>query len=394
MRNIHFTLLAAATLFGFAACNKSVEPVEGPQPDCNLIVNIGTEATTKAAYSDPNGLDRQINSLQIFVFDAEGKLETDYFKNYSGSNVSASASIATFRGRKTVYAIANRARLYLPKEYLLSDFESYDATQYGAAPIVSDLGENTYGPTSFNLVMSGKNEVEVLGYDPNVASSATNASTTVNIYLKRLVSLVRLGKVTVNFDNTSMEGASFTIQQIYLRNAVGKSLIGMTANSGSAAEAAVAFPIVLPSANFNNSGCWYNFGAIQDTAPAVSVDAFSLDATNVSGTATVVNRSLLTYPNAAATDSREATFSPRYTRLVIKAKVNKAGFAASDVTCWYTLTLRFPLVANRIYNIDNVNITMLGSNSDDDTVNDDPGRLTASISVTDWATGEDLNYNF
>ena len=394
MKKILVSILTAATMFGLASCNKSVETPEGPRPDCNLVVNIGTEVTTKAAYSDPNGSDRQINSLQIFVFDAEGKLETDYYKSFSGSNVSASATIATFRGRKTVYAVANRARLYLPKEYLLSAFESYDATSYGAAPIVSDLSENTYGPTSFNLVMSGKNEVDVLPYDPNVAASATNGATTVNIYLKRLVSLVRLGKVTVNFDNTSLEGANFTIQQIYLRNVVGKSLIGMTANSSSAAEAVTAFPVVLPSTNFNNSSCWYNFGAIQDTAPAVSVDAFTKDAEDVSGTATVVNRSLLAYPNAATADSREATFSPRYTRLVIKAKVSKAGFSAKDEICWYTLTLRFPLVANKIYNIDNVNITMFGSNSDDDTLNDEPGRLTASVSVADWATGDDLNYNF
>ena len=173
----------------------------------------------------------------------------------------------------TVYGDNTTTNEYVPIYGWWSDSKSkcefiIPATKIGA------MNGGTISAMKFYLSSSGTNAqisatfqvfVKEVSATTLSAYTGTNGATTVNIYLKRLVSLVRLGKVTVNFDNTSLEGANFTIQQIYLRNAVGKSLIGMTANSSSAAEAATAFPVVLPSTNFNNSSCWYNFGAIQDT---------------------------------------------------------------------------------------------------------------------------------
>lgn len=399
MRKIFSSLLTIAAVFGVMSCQKNADAPElqGPQPDCRLIVRIGTENTTKAGFVTENTIDKHINSLQIFVFDAESKLETDYWKSFSSPQAGeASVEIATFRGAKTVYAVVNRPRLVLPKEFTLANFESELTTQYGAtaaSTILSDLSENTYGTETTNLVMVGKNTIEMAEYNRNVnaPTASVQAAQTLNIFVKRLAALVKLEKITVNFDNTSLEDATFTIKGIYLRNVVGKSRMGLSGVTASAA--ADVYPLALDGAVQN--AWWYNRAKLSDNkGPAASWEDFTLGDINVHGTAKTVNHCLLAYPNKETTDSNDASFGPRFTRLVIHANIQKPGIIAdeADGECWYTFDLPSGLKANNIYKIENITISLFGANVDDDSLNDDPGRLVPTVTVDNWANGATLNY--
>ena len=406
-------LLTAAALAGALSCSKSQGAAEpaGPQRDGAITVTIATDTDTKAAFVSQNTTDRKINSVQIFVFDKDGKLETDYWDGNAASTAASAASgsyqktIATFAGDKTVYAVVNRARLALPKEFPLAKFEGRDASvyanQYGASAactILSDLSENSYGE-DMNLVMSGFNTVTVSEYNTNKIPGDMPEG--VNIVVKRLAAMVMLKDITVNFANTSLEGASFVIKDIYLRNVVGRSCVGMTDKLGSpdAAGESSILPVSLQTvsgATFGNVASWYNRGAASvNKGPAVTFDDnIGQTVSNVSGTATPVGRALLAYPNPQDEDSNAQEFGPRHTRLVIKALIQKEGVFANEAegTCWYTFDLP-ELKSNVIYKVANINITMFGSNADDDTLNDDPGRINAQISVKTWTEAEALNYD-
>ena len=395
-------LAIIAAVCGVMSCDKkgTTPDTFSNEPTCFITVNIGMENTTKAGFVTENTTDKKINTLQIFVFDADGKLETDLWKTY-GTPLSGTASetIATFSGTKTVYAVCNRSRLVLPKEFTLANFEGELTTQYGASTsctILSDLSENSYAATTSNLVMSGKNTINVLEYNKNAGAptTSTQEAQTVNIYVKRLAAMVKLEKVTVNFVGTSLEGATFTIKGMYLRNAVGKSRIGMSGIS--AAAAAAVYPLDLSNTITSTAANWYNRGKLSvGTGPAVTQESFTQAFSKVDGTATSVNHCLLTYPNRVDTDSNKATFDARLTRLVIHANIQKTGVIDSEAAgeCWYTFDLPKGLKANNIYKIENITISLFGANTDDDSLNDDPGRITPTVTVDNWANGATLNYS-
>ena len=189
MKKISTLLLTAATIVAaVASCNKNnpvAEPASSEPAKGLLSITIGMdEASTKAAFNDMK--DAQINKVQVFVFDAANLLETSYYADLTGVSGATNVEIATFTGNKTVYAVLNHPRItsMKPKVSTLANFEA----------ILSDLADNT--PT--NLIMSGKNVVNVSEYGAN-GSLATAAPTALQIYVKRLAAAVILKKVTVDF---------------------------------------------------------------------------------------------------------------------------------------------------------------------------------------------------
>ena len=107
-----FLALAAAT--GLVSCNKNAPVASGeiPEavPDASITVNIGMEEEgTKAPTAQVK--DYQINRVQVFVFNADNKLETSFFEGGLTEDTSYSVKIATFTGPKTVYVIVNHNRI-------------------------------------------------------------------------------------------------------------------------------------------------------------------------------------------------------------------------------------------------------------------------------------------
>lgn len=375
MKNTLFFLTGAALLASALSCNK---PADAVLPDgaaggaITINIDIPNDQVTKSAASEMK--DYQINKIQVFVFDSAGKLETDYFESLSPvATTNYNVTLATFTGAKTVYAILNHDRIALrPKVGTLSNLEA----------MLSDLSDNS----ATNLVMSGKNEITVTEYDKN--KNAAAAPQTLNIYVKRLASQILVDKVTVDFTGTELEGGTFSISQIYLKNVVGKAPLGVqgltaTSNSG-------ILPIVLGDGDHNTTANWYNKNTYEAGCPSVIYDNTSIAATSVTGSSTSLGRVLFAYPNKTNADSHADTFGPRHTRLVIKAHVKKDPV---DEDTYYVLDLPV-LVANNIYKITDFKITMLGKSDDNKDDNLQAGRITPTITVDPWTGTTNLSYEF
>ena len=368
-------LLGAACLLGLFSCSKEAA---APDTAANLRVMIGPDETlTKSDYD--SRLDYQISSVQIFVFDDQGKLETDYYSDVTPTSNPVSVDLATFTGTKTVYAVTNFNRLTLAKDYLLTDFEA----------LTSDLTDNS----ATKLVMVGKNTLTVTEYDKNKNPSAE--AQTLTIYVKRLAAMVVIDKITVDFSKTSLAGATFTLQEIYLKNVVGKCHLGLT--GVTAEEGANVLPIALTDDEHTNYDNWYNKGTKPAVgAPYVTVDTWPHPCTEVAGgDGNVLSRCLFAYPNKTTEDSHEAEFCQRMTRLVIKALVKKADVTpgTKGVVTYYVFDLPV-LVANRVYRISNVGITMLGKDNDDNDDDLQAGKVRPAITVDGWVDADPLDFEF
>ena len=373
-----FVALAAT----FASCNKSAPAPEAAQstvPDASITVNIGMENEgTKA----PTSLvkDYLINKVQVFVFDNTDKLETSYFEGSLTKNNSHSVKIATFTGPKTVYVLVNHDRItkFKPHTTTIANFEAE----------LTDLSMNT--PSS--LVMSGKNTVTVGKYGTNGSAGTDGQIESVNVYVKRLAAMVVLDKLNVDFRGTNLEGATFTVQQIYLKNVVGKALLGVNGLTGTASSTVLPLPIT--DDQHTNYTYWYNKGTLEAGAPAVTFETDMGVSCNVAGADTPLSRHLFAYPNRTDADSHEETFEQRHTRLVIKAHVKAAtSYSNLDNDTFYVFDLP-QLTANNVYRITSVRITMLGKDNDNKDEDIQAGRIEPAITVDPWNGTTTLTYDF
>lgn len=381
MKKFSLILLTAAAVLTAFSCQKN--GTSGPALQDNLskgqfTVNIGVnDETTKS--DNTTKKDFQINKFQVFVFNSSNVLETDVYKTITPVDNATSATLATFTGAKTVYVVVNNDRLYLtPQTTTLAQFEL----------LLTDLSQVT--PT--NIVMSGRNTITVTEYNVNKNPSA--APQNLDIWVKRLACAVILNRINVNFSETSLRNAAFTVQEIYLKNVVGKCHFALTGNTPASDSAVV--PVDLTTTEHTNYSYWYNKATkqVSPTPPEVTVDGGLTIDCNVAGTNTALNRVLFAFPNKTDADSHAAAFDQRHTRVVIKAHVTKNADGISiDKDTYYVFDLPI-LVANRIYSITDINITMLGKEDDN---NDDElltGRISPQIHVSPWVNADPLIFDF
>ncbi|MBQ7272709.1 MAG: hypothetical protein IJR12_03765 [Bacteroidales bacterium] len=387
MKRFFSLFLTLAAAIGLLSCSKNAPAVSGDAPeavpDATLTVNIGMEnEAVKATAAQVK--DFQIGKVQVFVFDSAGKLETSYYEEGLDKNITHSVKIATFTGAKTVYVIVNHNRI--------THFKPHTTTITNLEAEITDLSMNT--PSS--LVMSGKNSVNVKKYGNNGAAGTDGDLSAVSVYVKRLAAMIQLDNLQVDFRGTDLEGATFTVQQIYLKNVVGKSRLGVSGLTGAANSAVL--PLAIDDATHSNIDNWYNKFTLQASgAPAVTYESDMDVACNVSGTATAMARHLFAYPNRQDTDTHSpatGTFSPRHTRFVIKAHVKAAaGYSDYDADTFYVFDLPV-LQANNIYKITSIKITMLGKDSDDKDDDLQAGKIQPTITVDPWNGPISLSYEF
>lgn len=382
MRTTHLITMALAASLAALSCSKNAPAPEAPSeavPDATLTVNIGMESEAVKA-TTAQVKDYQINKVQVFVFNAENKLETSFYEGGLTKDTSHSVKIATFTGTKTVYVIVNHDRItrYKPHVTTVSDLE---------AELV-DLSMNT--PSS--LVMSGKNTVTVGKYGSNGSAGQDSQIQAVSVYVKRLASMIQLDNISVDFRGTDLEGATFTVLQMYLKNVVGKARLGVAGLTGSAASAVL--PLAIDDATHTNYAYWYNKGTLQASgAPEVTFENMSVPC-SVAGAATAMGRHLFAYPNRTTGDSHADTFDQRHTRLVIKAHVKSAaGYSDLDADTFYVFDLP-ALVANNIYKITSIKLTMLGKDDDDKDEDLQAGKIQPTITVDPWNGTTSLTYEF
>ena len=385
MKKLFPFLMTLAAAAGLIACNKNAPEAAAcaaeAEPDATITVNIGMEnESTKATAAQVK--DYQINKVQVFVFDSNSKLETSYYEQGLTKDTTHSVKIATFTGAKTVYVIVNHNRItkYKPHYTTITDLEAE----------ITDLSMNS----ASSLVMSGKNTVTVGKFGNNGSAGLDAEIQAVNVYVKRLAAMIQLDNIQVDFTGTDLEGATFTVQQMYLKNVVGKARLGVNGLTGSASSAALPLPI--EDATHTNYDNWDNKCTLQVSgAPEVTYENMSV-ACAVNNTVTAMGRHLFAYPNRTEGDSHTAieSFNQRHTRLVVKAHVKAAvGYSDFDADTFYVFDLP-QLVANNIYRITNIKLTMLGK--DDDNTDDDlqAGKIQPAITVDPWNGTTNLTYDF
>ena len=338
--------LAAAVL---CSCDKNADCVpcqkaEENQEPATLSVSLGfdDEPQTRAvtAYTVAQDYEKAVNSVQILVFDASGKI--NMYKD-AGTTVS-DIQLSTTAGQKTVWAVVNGPDL--------SAVANLSALQAKAV----DLADNSLTKTE-GFVMAGSTSCTV---------SATGGTAAVTV--SRLVSRVALQKVT----NSLPSGyGALKIDNVTLINVVG--------NQNLAGNASIS--------------TWYNkMGRKDGGAQADIIDGSTNKAscpslTFVAPAATVNNGAAHTpatphlfycYPNATSADANGwvSSFTARKTRLVVAATI-------SGTKYYYPVTINTP-ERNKAYTVE-LTITGLGSTDPDQPVS--KGAITASVTVQGWQTG-------
>lgn len=381
----HFIILTALAVASLASCQKNVqtasdweEPVlEGPTGVISVKIQTPEPDSKSATLAD-----NAISTVQLFVFGTDNKLETSkYFQTYtSGTDLKITAKKGD---GKTLYVVLNAPRLNFSS---LSRFESPSAAS------IDDLVDLSIN-TREHLVMVGKNTVNVVEYDAN--KTADPVLSPVTVHVKRLAAKVVLDKITVDFRNTALEGGAFTVNQVYLVNVVGKSPLGVSSIGSGTADTGI--PVALPSQVFNQMTYWYSPATLASGAPEMTFDATVNDPVcSVAGDEKNLGLIYLAYPNnAEAYQEGKSVTSPVHTALVIKATVSSNNFIDTAITnkvTYYTFDLP-ALEANKLYQITNITISMLGADNPGERVV--TGRVNPTITVDNWTNGNiSLSYDF
>ena len=390
-----FVLLSIA-LMSVVACQRNEIPhvggddtvLDGATGKLAVSIQMPVEETKVVKGSVQ---DSKINSIQLFVFGSDGRLETSrYESSYDGSSP---ITITSKTGTKTVYAVLNSKRL---------DFGNIDkfegTSSEGAGLAYNDLNENT----ETKLIMSGKNTINVEEWDKNKGSTNADIQPLV-IRVKRLAAKVQFDKVTVDFRNTAYEGGQLDIQEIYLVNVVGKSPYGVQSVGTLENPATTGVPIVLPNNIFNDINNWYWMGTRPGSIPAgdpsviydLGLTEYVCSGTTVANESKVIDRVFFCYPNRSEVyqSGSDTPQSPVHTSLVIKARIQSGSFVspAIDKSTWYTFDL--PVIeANKVYQIKDIKITMAGADNPGERVI--TGKADMSVVVDEWTSTVELYYDF
>lgn len=337
--------LAAAVL---CSCDKNADCVpcqkaEENQEPATLSVSLGfddpqTRAVT--AYTTAQDYEKAVNSVQILVFDASGKI--NIYKD-AGTAVS-DIKLSTTAGQKTVWAVVNGPDL--------SAVATLSALQAKAV----DLADNSLTKTE-GFVMSGSASCTV---------SATGGTAAVTV--SRLVSRVALQKVTnslpsgygpLKIDNVTL------INVVGNQNLAGNASIATWYNKMGRKDGGAQADII--DGSTNKASC----PSLTFAAPAATVN-------NGAAHAPATPHLFYCYPNATSADANGwvSSFTARKTRLVVAATI-------SGTRYYYPVTINTP-ERNKAYTVE-LTITGLGSTDPDQPVS--KGAITASVTVQGWQTG-------
>lgn len=356
------TSLLFAALMGMVAltsCNKDLgsdnipdmpqEQVSEGQMILSLDFPEAIQTKAVTAYTTAQTYESQVNSVQILVFDSAGKID----KYYNAGKTTIGISISTVTGAKTVWAVVNGPDLKACAK--LSDLQATALT----------LGGNNSITASTGFIMAG-------------SASCTVGTSTVNcaITVSRFVSRVALVSVT---NSLPASYGSLTVNCAYLSNVVGNQ--NMAGNASAAT--------------------WYNkFGRADESTQVSShiIDGSTYKAScpdltykSISGTAAVgashtPSSPYLFYcfPNSSTTAPAafSTSFAAQRTVLVVKATVGGTAY-------YYPVVLDDAAPArNSSYT---VGLTITGPGSTDPNQPVAKGNMSASITVSPWASGAVYN---
>ena len=330
-RGLFMAFVAIASL----ACSKenpSEQVPEGTQM-ATLEVNVSDGVATRATSVKDSQIGTAAGDIQVLVFNSAGNLVGFGENAASSSNI----SISVPTGSVKCYAVVNSSE----------DLSSVSK-------------ESTLTSKVSHLKNNSVTKMEMIGSASKTIASGANS---VSIPVKRFAAKVQIDKITPAFTAPAHKAQEFKLTGIYLVNVNGSCPYTLTSTAGS-------------------TDYWYNkMKYVSGDCNALISDKLSspvtLQASADAVTPYTTSHYLYCYPNPVTTDSSSSSWSNRYTRLVVETTLG-------GTTYYYPVNIPTP-AANTLYQITNMKITGLGSNSPDKLV--EKGSLSVSITVTDWSTG-------
>lgn len=348
-------LAASAAAAILSGCNKSdnqAATYEVHEAELHLSVSEdtgSTKAVDAGEYTVAETYEKQVNSVQVFVFEGESIVA------YKNLGTQTSSTISTKVGPKTVWAVVNGPDLKSVKT--LTELT-------GKAIRLEDNKKDA----SRGFIMSGSSSVELAA-----------GESTCNIKVSRLVSRITLKEIK----NSLPAGyGAITIERAFLANVVGNQSIGGTASPN----------------------LWYNKEGRADESPrnsshiidgaAYKASAEELTFVNA-GSASISNGGTLaalstkpymfyTFPNSSTAEVNGYTAAGGGQRsvLVIVARID-------GQVSYYPVVLKTgALERNKTYN---VGVELTGPGSSDPNIPVVKGNINVYISVEGWVAGATYN---
>ena len=344
-KTISILAMAAAVL---CSCDKNADcvPCEDQQETGTLAVSLlfdeGAQTKAVTSFTTSQTYEKQVNKVQIFVFDESGKINIYKDAGTTQSNI----SISTTTGKKTIWAVVNGPDL--------SEVASLAELEDTAIDLAAN---STTAATGF--VMAGSTSC-------TVSASAATA----NISVSRLVARVALQKVT----NQLPDGyGALTIDNVVLTNVAGNQNI-----------AGDATPATWYNKMGRKDGATESSQIIDGDTNKASCEALTFKSVKqevAHGSNLNISTPYLFYSfpnsNTAGSTGWVNPFTARASRLVVTATID-------GVKYYYPVTLDKKLERNKAYTVE-ITITGLGSTDPDKPI--EKGGLTAAITVLDWVDG-------
>ena len=244
----------------------------------------------------------------------------------SSSAEASEVSVSCTAGQKKVVAVVNAPQL--------SDIHDLTSLEQS----VSLLSDNSKG----RYVMYGKKDVDVVGSVP------------VTVEVARLVARVSIHKITNAFTLEQYQDATVELVRIFLLNAAGDVQYG----GGS------------------QPSVWHNTLTLKNEVPGL-LQSEGINEQIAYNTSYSQPHYFYCYPNPTEADSSEEDWSPRYSRLVVEISVD-------GQTYYYPVSVP-GILGNHKYEITELKITRLGSESPDIPVSVHEASFT--VTVDPWDDG-------
>ena len=346
-----YNLMNAKSLISFiltvplllAACSR--EPAEPGGP--LLTVELGPEFSTKAIMG-ATAAEKKVNSLDLYVFDANGLLDISHA--CSAAEISAGKAVMRVKtGGKTVWALANFNDALRAQTLAKATLDELGAVAVQLEDNVAD-----------GLLMTASASANVVA----------GQGGSVSLDLGRSVARVALGSVT---NKLPAPYGTVTVLRAFLCNVAGNQNVRGDAGTTSWLNR---------NATPDNAAANHVIGTGNYVAQAKALTFAELgDDVALNGTKQYEGRFFYAFPNALTSPNNgfSATFSPTATVLMVVVKIK-------GVDYYYPVPLTGGLERNKDYKVD---LTLIGLGNTQDRPFDkiEKADLTATVRVSDWATG-------
>jgi len=318
-------LLFVCSALCVCACNENQFVGEPDNQLINFVLDCGDAQNLKSTSSSGESLT---DTVQLAVYSPSGFLVGSGYFSESKLQLSLPVNVPNY----TVVAFVN-SKIDLSK--------------------IATLNDLSYNSSLTNNSAAGKNALEMYGRKDSVTFIAGKDC---SIEVARYASKVEIDQIV----NKSAGKKSFKITGIYLVNVNTSCAIDGTVSSATWAQK-------------------LSYNASETDVIKYTADIFEQEVSYDGSYSTP--HYFYCYPNTTTTDSNAATWSERYTRLVVQALYE-------GKTCYYPINIVSTdktLHGSSCYKVTKLTITGPGSDSPDSPI--EKGNANFSITVQNWNSG-------